>query len=68
MPAMSTSTGGDGEMTVLVITCDCGYVIRGDIEVELIANCRNHIDEAHPDRADRTDEDLLSRAERQSIG
>lgn len=69
MPAMSTSTGGDGEMTVLVITCDCGYVIRGDIEVELISNARNHIDEAHPDQADRvTDEELLSSAERQPIG
>jgi predicted small metal-binding protein len=48
--------------TILVINCECGYVIRGDIEVELIANARNHIDEAHPE-AELSDEDLLAEAE-----
>jgi len=63
---MSTSTGGDGEMTVLVHTCPCGYVMRGEIEVELISNVRNHIDEAHPHRAGSvSDEEILSSAERQ---
>jgi predicted small metal-binding protein len=62
---MNESTGGGAEMTVLAITCDCGYVVRGDIEVELISNVRNHIDEAHPDRAgEPSDEEILSFAER----
>jgi predicted small metal-binding protein len=46
----------------LMINCPCGFVIRGDIEVELISNARNHIDEAHPDRAGITDEELLADA------
>jgi predicted small metal-binding protein len=47
--------------TILVINCECGYVIKGDIEVELIANARNHIDEAHPE-AELSDEELLAEA------
>lgn len=65
---MSASTDGNEETTVLVITCDCGVVVRGDIEVELISNVRNHIDEAHPQRAGTpSDEEILSFAERQPI-
>jgi predicted small metal-binding protein len=50
--------------TILVITCECGYIIRGEIEPEFLANARNHIDEAHPE-ADPTDEWLLEMAEEQ---
>ena len=50
--------------TIYVINCECGYVIRGEIEVELISNARNHIDEAHPE-AELTDDDLLAVAEKQ---
>ena len=49
---------------ILVINCECGYVIRGEIEVELIANARNHIDEAHPeDLGKLSDDELLAEAE-----
>lgn len=57
--------GVNPEVTVLRIICDCGYVVRGEIEVELISNARNHIDEAHPDRSGQvSDDELLSIAER----
>ena len=39
---MSASTDGNDAATVLVITCDCGVVVRGDMEVELISNVHNH--------------------------
>jgi predicted small metal-binding protein len=65
---MSASTDGNEEATVLIITCDCGVVVRGDIEVELISNVRNHIDEAHPQRAGMaSDEEILSFAKRQPL-
>ena len=49
-----------------VIMCFCGHKVRGEIDVELLSNARNHIDEAHPERTDQTDQQLLARAERQS--
>jgi predicted small metal-binding protein len=49
-----------------VITCFCGHKVRGETDVELLSNARNHIDEAHPERTDQTDEQLLARAEKQS--
>jgi predicted small metal-binding protein len=52
-------------MNILVINCECGYVIRGEIEVELLANARNHIDEAHPEATNLSDEELLANAQEQ---
>jgi hypothetical protein len=52
-------------MTILVINCECGYIIRGEIEPEFLANARNHIDEAHPEAGPLTDEELLGMAEEQ---
>ena len=49
-----------------VIACFCGHQVRGETDVELLSNARNHIDEAHPERTDQTDEQLLARAEKQS--
>ena len=49
-----------------VITCFCGHQVRGETDVELLSNARNHIDEAHPERTGQTDEQLLARAEKQS--
>ena len=49
-----------------VITCFCGHKVRGETDVELLSNARNHIDEAHPERTDQTDEQLLARIEKQS--
>ena len=48
--------------TILVIKCECGYVIRGDFKVELLSNARNHIDEAHPEAESLTDDELLAEA------
>ena len=49
-----------------VIVCFCGHKVRGETDVELLSNARNHIDEAHPERTDQTDEQLLARVEKQS--
>ena len=47
-----------------VINCDCGFVVRGDSDDELLANARNHIASDHPDMAGKVgDEDLLAMAE-----
>jgi predicted small metal-binding protein len=48
----------------MLIRCDCGYIVRGETEEELIAAAREHIREAHPDQhAKVSDEDLLAMAE-----
>jgi hypothetical protein len=49
-----------------VITCFCGLPVRGETDIELLSNARNHIDEAHPERTGQTDEQLLARAEKPS--
>ena len=47
-----------------VISCDCGYVSRGETEDELVAVANRHIDEAHPDMAGKVSrDDLLAMAE-----
>ena len=35
------------------ISCDCGYVSRGETEDELVDEANQHIDEVHPDMAAR---------------
>jgi predicted small metal-binding protein len=59
----STSEHEPGDWAIL---CFCGHKVRGETDVELLSNARNHIDEAHPDREGQTDEELLARAEKQS--
>ncbi len=47
-----------------VINCDCGAVIRGDTDAELVAAAQRHLREAHPDLAGKISaEDLLEMAE-----
>jgi predicted small metal-binding protein len=42
----------------------CGYVIRGDSDEDLLAGAHQHMDEVHPDLAERpSDEDLLASAQ-----
>jgi predicted small metal-binding protein len=31
------------------INCECGYVIRGETDDELVANAERHMRESHPD-------------------
>jgi predicted small metal-binding protein len=47
-----------------VINCDCGYVVRGDSDDELVANGQQHIRDAHPEMAGKvSDEQMLAMAE-----
>jgi predicted small metal-binding protein len=48
----------------LVINCDCGFVVRGDTEDELVATGEQHMADAHPDMVGKVArEDLLAMAE-----
>jgi predicted small metal-binding protein len=41
------------------ITCECGYVIRGNTELEVVQGARDHISADHPDLVGKvTDADL----------
>jgi predicted small metal-binding protein len=47
-----------------VITCDCGQVLRGDTEGELVEQAYRHIEEVHPEMAGKvSQDDLLAMAE-----
>jgi predicted small metal-binding protein len=47
-----------------VINCECGYVVRGENDEELLAGARKHISEAHPELEGKvSDEDLLAQAQ-----
>ena len=48
----------------MLIRCDCGYVVRGETEEELLAAAREHIRDAHPNQVGKiSDDDLLAMAE-----
>ncbi len=45
------------------INCDCGYVVRGESDDELVANAEQHIRGEHPEMAGQmTREQLLGMA------
>jgi predicted small metal-binding protein len=47
-----------------VINCECGYVVRGETDDELVANAEAHIESDHPDMVGQMSrEDLLAMAE-----
>jgi predicted small metal-binding protein len=47
-----------------VINCECGHVVRGETDEELLANAEAHINSAHPDLVGKLSrEDLLGMAE-----
>jgi predicted small metal-binding protein len=47
-----------------LINCECGYVVRGETDEELVRHAERHIQETHPDLAGKvTREDLLAMAE-----
>jgi predicted small metal-binding protein len=47
-----------------VINCDCGYVVRGDTDEELLNGARAHISDKHPDMEGKvSDDELLAMAE-----
>lgn len=46
------------------ITCDCGYVVEGENDDELLEKAREHIRTAHADQVGNVaDQDLLAMAE-----
>jgi predicted small metal-binding protein len=46
------------------IVCDCGHVVLGNSDEELLANAREHIRSAHADQVGKvSDQDLLASAE-----
>jgi predicted small metal-binding protein len=47
-----------------VISCDCGYVSRGETEDELVEETNRHVAEVHPDLVGHLSRgDLLAMAE-----
>jgi hypothetical protein len=47
-----------------LINCECGQVVRGETEDELIANAEAHIRQDHPDLVGKlSHDDLLAMAE-----
>jgi predicted small metal-binding protein len=47
-----------------LINCECGQVVRGDTDDELIANAEEHINRDHPELVGKISrEDLLAMAE-----
>jgi predicted small metal-binding protein len=47
-----------------IINCECGYVVRGASDDELVANLENHIAQDHPELVGRNDRnELLALAE-----
>ena len=47
-----------------LINCECGQVVRGETDDELIANAEAHIEHDHPDLVGKISrEDLLAMSE-----
>jgi predicted small metal-binding protein len=49
-----------------VITCECGYVVRGADDDELVAAAQRHVGESHPELQGKVSrDDFLAMAEEQ---
>ena len=47
-----------------LINCECGYVVRGSDEDELLRNAEEHVNQAHPELVGKMSRaDLLALAE-----
>ena len=47
-----------------IINCECGYVVRGETDDELLEKAEAHIRDAHPDMIGKVSrDDLLGMAE-----
>jgi predicted small metal-binding protein len=47
-----------------LINCECGQIVRGDTDDELVRNAQEHINRHHPDLVGKvTRDDLLAMAE-----
>ena len=45
------------------IKCECGHVVEGNSDEELVANAREHIVSKHPDMVGVSDETILAMVE-----
>jgi predicted small metal-binding protein len=64
--ALAQSRRSSGKETTMakVINCECGYVVRGATDEDLVAGAREHIQRDHPDMVGKmSDDDLLAMAE-----
>jgi predicted small metal-binding protein len=53
-----------GEAMAKIINCECGYVVRGETDDEIVANALAHLERDHPDLVGkRSREDILAAAE-----
>jgi predicted small metal-binding protein len=47
-----------------VINCECGYVVRGETDDEVVAKAEEHMREVHPDLVGKLSrDDILAMAE-----
>ncbi len=47
-----------------LINCECGHVVRGETDDELVERANAHVEQAHPDLVGKiTRDDLLAMAE-----
>jgi predicted small metal-binding protein len=47
-----------------LINCECGHVVRGETDEELLTNAEAHIDQAHPELVGQVSRaDLLAMSE-----
>jgi predicted small metal-binding protein len=47
-----------------VINCDCGYVVRGETDDELVEQAQQHISDQHPEMVGKVSrEELLAQAQ-----
>jgi predicted small metal-binding protein len=44
----------------MVITCDCGHVMRADNRREVLAQAREHLQSDHPDLVGKVSDDVLA--------
>jgi predicted small metal-binding protein len=42
-----------------LINCECGYVVRGENDDELVANAEQHMREVHPEMAGQMSRDQI---------
>jgi predicted small metal-binding protein len=47
-----------------IINCECGYVVRGETDDELVGRAQQHVDADHPELAGKVGrDDFLAMAE-----
>jgi predicted small metal-binding protein len=64
MPAYRPSTRQEASTVGKLINCECGRVVTGDTDEELIASVEEHINSDHPELVGKLSrDDILAMAE-----